>query len=250
MEENNKLVAIVNGKEISRNDVLKFINDIGPKMAAQFQSPQGISLVIDELVNQELLYLDAVEVDMENDENFQKILQATKINLLKDYAINKIIAQAQVTEDELVEFYNANKAYFNKDESVKASHILVDNIEKANDIIGQINEGLSFGDAAKNFSSCPSKEVGGDLGDFTRGQMVPEFEEAAFSMDEGSISEPVKTQFGYHIIKLVEKHPVTEVSFEEAREQVYEQVLRTKQQQIYLDKVADLKTKYPVEMFN
>ena len=249
MSDNKELVAIVNGKEISKNDVLKYLNDIGPQMAMQFQSPEGIRRVINELVNQELLYLDAVEKDFESDEEFQDVLEITKSNLLKDYAVNKIIPKIEATPDELAVHYLKNKEQYNKSETVTASHILVDKIDLANEVIKEIDEGLSFEDAAKKYSSCPSKEAGGNLGEFSKGQMVPEFDEAVFSMEEGKLSVPVKTQFGYHIIKLIKKNPAGESEFEDVKEEVYKEVLLKKQQNAYIEKLDELKNKYKVEMF-
>jgi peptidyl-prolyl cis-trans isomerase C len=249
MSDNKELVAIVNGKEISKNDVLKYLNDIGPQMAMQFQSPEGIRRVINELVNQELLYLDAVEKDFESDEEFQDVLEITKSNLLKDYAVNKIISKIEATPDELAVHYLKNKDQYNKSETVVASHILVDKIDLANEVIKEIEEGLSFEDAAKKYSSCPSKEAGGNLGEFSKGQMVPEFDEAVFSMEEGELSAPVKTQFGYHIIKLIKKNPAGESEFEDVKEEVYKEVLLKKQQNAYIEKLDELKNKYKVEMF-
>ena len=245
----NKLVAVVNGKEISRQDVLKFLNDIGPQMAMQFQSPEGIKKVIDELVNQELLYLDAIETNIEEDQEFKDVLEATKINLLKDYAVNKIISDVEASDEELIEFYEANKDSFNTPETVKASHILVESEEKALEIISEINNGMSFEDAAMNYSTCPSKEAGGDLGEFTRGQMVPEFEDAAFNLIEGTISNPVKTQFGYHIIKVINKSAESTSTFDDVKDQVFNQIIRQKQQNKYINKINDLKGIYKVEMF-
>lgn len=88
---------------------------------------------------------------------------------------------------------------------IRASHILVQDEETAKDIKKQAEEGADFGDLARKYSQCPSKEDGGDLGFFGKGQMVKEFEDAAFSLEAGQISEPVKTQFGYHVILLTEK---------------------------------------------
>lgn len=245
-----KLAAIVNGKEISQDDVLRFLNDIGPQMAMQFQSPEGIERVVDELVNQELLYLDAMEEKMDEEDEFKELLEATKINLLKNYAFNKLIGDETASDSEVADFYNENKELFGKEETVVASHILVEDEDLAKEIIEEIDEGLSFEDAAMKHSTCPSKEAGGNLGEFSRGQMVPEFEEKAFVMEEGTISEPVKTQFGFHIIKLISKNPAAISTFEEAKDVAYEQVLRMKQQQKYVDKINGLMTKYKVERFN
>lgn len=244
-----KIVANVNGKEISRADVMKFLNDMGPQMAMQFQSPEGIKTVIDEMVNQELLYLDAVDSKMEEEQEFKEILEATKLNLLKNYAFNKVLSNIDATEEEVSNHFNEFKDNFNKPVTVKASHILVDTEEKAQEVLTELNSDMSFADAATKYSSCPSKDAGGSLGEFTKGQMVPEFEEAAFNMEEGSISSPVKTQFGYHIIKLDEKSPATNSTLEDVKAEVYNQVLRVKQQTHYMSRINDLKGKYKVEMF-
>lgn len=242
-----KTVAIVNGKEITQNDVLKFLNDIGPQVAMQFQSPEGIQRVVDELVNQELLYLDAKENQFDEEESFAQMMDETKVTMLKSYALNKLIANEEASIEELREFYDSHKEHFIKNETAIASHILVDEENQAKDIIQEINDGLSFEEAAKKYSSCPSKEAGGSLGEFSKGQMVPEFEEVAFNMEEGTISEPIKTQFGYHIIKLDERKPGGTQTFDEVRDQIYKQVVGLKQQEKYLAKIDELKGKYTVE---
>lgn len=242
-----QLVAIVDGKEISRGDVLKFLNDMGPQMAMQFQSPEGIQRVIEEMVSQELLYLDAKENNLDKEAEYKELLKATEINLLKNYAFNKTIESDQASEDELIDFYNKNKELFGSPESIKASHILVETEDKANEIAEELDKGLSFEQGAAKYSTCPSKDEGGKLGEFGRGQMVKEFEDAAFAMETGTISDPVKSQFGYHIIYVEDKTPASEKTFEEARNDVLNQVTRTRQQEKYLKKVNKLKEVYQVE---
>ena len=243
-----KAVAIVNGKEITRAEVMKFLNDMGPQMAMQFQSPEGINRVIDEMVNQELLYLDAVQNEFEKEEEFAEALEATKVNLLKGYAFNKILTEVTADEEELKKYYEENKFLFSQPETVKASHILVPDEMKANEIIEEIQSGMMFEDAARSYSTCPSSEVGGSLGEFGRGQMVPEFEDAAFQMEIGEVSKPVKTQFGYHIIRLDERNKAKDSSYEESKAEVEKQVVLAKQQGRYLEKINALKEVYKVEI--
>ena len=88
---------------------------------------------------------------------------------------------------------------------VKASHILVKTEAEAQSILGQIHSGASFADLARKHSQCPSGKSGGDLGFFRKGQMVREFENAAFSLEPGKVSEPVKTNFGYHLIMVTDR---------------------------------------------
>lgn len=244
-----KIVAVVNGKEIFEQDVLKFLNDMGPQMAMQFQSEEGIQRVVDELVNQELLYLDAVDSKMSEEADYEELLELAKVNLLKNYAFNKLVGKETVSEEEIEKFYNDYKENFQRPEMLNASHILVDSEEKANEIVEEIKNGLSFEDAAMKYSSCPSKEQGGNLGEFGKGQMVPEFENTAFDMGEGEISGPVKSQFGYHIIKLNEKLPESLSTMEEVHEEIKNQIVRMKQQDKYMNKVNELTEKYKVERF-
>ncbi len=129
-----------------------------------------------------------------------------------------------------------------------ASHILVDDEALANEILEKINGGLSFEDAALEYSTCPSKDRGGDLGEFTRGSMVPEFEEVAFASDLGLVNKAVKTEFGYHLIKVLMKNEAKAPSFEEVKEQAKQQMLQAKQQKAYMEKTNELREKYPVEV--
>lgn len=244
----NKVLAVVQGKEITEQVVLKFLNDLGPQMAMQFQSPEGMKRVVDELVNQEIIYLDAQEKEMDKEEEYIKELDRLKEGLMKQFAVNKLLKDIKVTEDEVEQYYNDNKERFKKPESIMASHILVEDEEQANNIVKEIKEGLSFEDAALKYSTCPSKQQGGNLGEFGRGQMVPEFDKAAFEMEVGPISDPIKTDFGYHIIKVSNKNDSSTSSFEEVKDQLTQQLLGVKQQEFYLEKTNELKEKYDVKM--
>lgn len=242
----NKVLAIVEDKEITQDLVMKFLNDLGPQIAMQFQSPEGMKRVVDELVNQEILYLDAKEEEMDQEDEFIKELDKLKEGLLKQYSVNKLLKDITVTDEEIETYYNENKGMFKKPESMVASHILIDSEEKAKKILQEINEGLSFEEAASKYSSCPSKEQGGNLGDFSRGQMVPEFDSVAFELEVDVISEPVKTEFGYHIIKVTAKNEESQSPLDEVKDQISQQLLGVKQQEVYLDKTNKLKEKYKV----
>jgi peptidyl-prolyl cis-trans isomerase C len=244
-----KILATVNGKEITDKDVYSFLNQLAPQTAAQFSTPDGINQLANELVNQELLYLEAIEDGLDQEENFKLELERAKVNILKQYAINRLLSDITVSQEEIENFYNDKKEHFKTPEAARASHILVDDEKKAEEILEEIRGGLSFEEAASKYSSCPSKENGGDLGEFTRGKMVPEFEEAVFAMEEGDISKPVKTQFGYHLIKLSSKTEPGVRAFEEVKNQINQQLVMVKQQEKYLNKAEELKEKYDVKIY-
>ena len=150
-----------------------------------------------------------------------------------------------VTEEEQKAFYEEKKAQFGKGATVSAKHILTDSEEKCQTILKNIEAGeKTFEDAAREFSTCPSGAKGGDLGEFGKGQMVKEFEDAAFDAEIGKVVGPVKTQFGYHLIKVEKKNEPKTAEFEEVKGQIYQQLLGKKQNDAYEAKVKELKDKY------
>jgi len=246
--EENRVLAKVGDREITERDVDFLLQSLGPQKGMQFYSPDGRKQLLDELINQELFYLDALESGIDKDEAFVAELQQVKINLLKQYAMRKLLTPITVDPAEAKEFYEDNKASFVSQESARASHILVETEEEAKNIAAEIAGGLDFAEAAQKYSKCPSGGGGGDLGMFTRGKMVPEFEDVAFSMEVGAVSEPFQTQFGYHIVQLNEKHEQEEKSYEEAKADVARIVLGKKQNEAYNEKTSQMRSKYSVEI--
>ena len=248
-----KILAKVGQKEITNLDVQGAIQGLDPFQAQQFQTEEGQKYVLDDLINQELLYMYAKDNKIDQDEEFRTEMKRVEENVLKQYVINKILTSVKLTEEEKKAFFEAQKQSFSKPETASAKHILVESEEKANDILGKINAGeVSFEDAAKEHSTCPSKDAGGDLGTFGRGQMVPEFENAVFNMNNGEVSGPVKTQFGYHLIKLENKNESSIPEYDEVAEEVGKTLLFQKQGEVYQQKLNEVKEKYPnaVEYMN
>lgn len=244
--EKKDILAVVGTKEITAMDVDSALQSLGPQRAMQFQSEEGRAKLLEDLINQELFYLNAIDNNADEEEEFKNEMKKIKENFLKQYAIGKLLSEVKVEEKEAKEFYENNKEQFISAEGVQASHILVEDESQAKEISAELNNGLSFEDAAKKYSKCPSNERGGDLGFFSKGQMVPEFENAAFSMEKGEVSEPVKTQFGYHIIKLTDKKDADTKSFDEVKDNIYGQLIHKQQQVTYFEKVEELKSKYSV----
>ena len=163
--------------------------------------------------------------------------------------MKKTLDEVTVLDEEVLKYYNENQEAFKEPANVTAKHILIDSEELAKEIKEKIalNE-LTFEEAAAKYSSCPSKEQGGNLGSFSKGMMVPEFEEVAFVLPIGEVSEPVKTQFGYHLNKVVDKKEDSIKGFEEVKDEALKQLLGQRQEQKYLDLIKELKNKYTVEI--
>ena len=244
-----KVLAKVGNAVITEADVTETILTLGQR-GAGYNSPEGRKIVLEQLVNKQLFLNEARKNFYEGDPKFKADLAKVKDEMLANFAIEKAIASVKVSSDDVKKFYDEHKSEFLAGESVEASHILVDDEAKIKEILADIKAGkISFEDAAKANSSCPSGEKGGALGEFGRGQMVPEFEQAAFAMNVGEISEPVKTQFGYHLIKLTNKKEASEIPFEQIAPQLEKKLLTEKQKAAYDSKVNQLKIVYPVDMF-
>lgn len=183
-----------------------------------------------------------------------------KANFTQDLAIRKLVDQevggkVVVTPEETKKYYESNPTMFKRPETIRASHILVkvdqnaseaDKAkakEKITEIQKRIQKGEDFAVVAKEVSDCPSKEKGGDLGTFARGQMVGPFEQAAFALKPGEVSGIVETQFGFHIIKLVEKKEAGDVSFEEVQEKLVQHLRQEKLNKEIGDYIEQLKSK-------
>ncbi len=245
--ENMNPLAVVGGKAITDQDIDAMIASMGQNGRA-YQNPQGRAMILEELIAQKLLLLDAVRNLYEREPAFKEQLARLKDDLLVNYAVSKVVAGVRVTDEEAKKFFDEHPEQFAGQEQVSASHILVDSEDKANELLTAIRAGeISFEDAARENSSCPSSQNGGSLGEFGRGQMVPEFDKACFSMEVGEIAGPVQTQFGYHLIRLDDKKAAAPLHFGDVRESITRQLTAEKQQAAYRSKINQLKILYPVE---
>ncbi len=245
----DKILATVGGIAITEKDIDELIMSLGQRGAA-YNNKEGRRIILNQVIGNKLLLLDAKRNLYEAEPAFREQLGRVKENLLINYAGEKVfLSVSNVPDTEVKEYYENNKEKFARGETVNASHILVDSEEKANAILSEIEAGKSFEDSAREYSSCPSKDNGGNLGDFGRGQMVPEFDKAVFSMAVGEITKtPVKTQFGYHLIKLISKSESDTTPFEEIKDDIKEALLAEKRRKAYESKINQLKIMYPVDM--
>lgn len=235
MENENKLLAEVNGKKIYKSDVYNFMSNING--SERFQNEEGIKVLADEMVNQEILLKDAYDNKLNENEEFKKELETVRDNMLKNYAMHKIFETVNPSEEDLKKYYEENKFLFSPKKTYQASHILVDDKEQADKIYKEIEDGLDFKEAAVKYSKDPSANNGGSLGEFPKGVMVKEFQDGLEKLKPGEISEPVKSQFGYHIIKLDGINDGGEKSFEDVKNQVSQTYTMVKRQEKYLEKL-------------
>lgn len=244
----NKILAQIDDRTITESEIDAALKQLPQEQAMYFNTPEGRAQLLEQLVNFEVFLKYANENNIEEEEEFKTQLKRVKEEILVQYMYSKVMKEAKVEEKELEDYYNANKANFTEGESVRAKHILVATEEEASKVKKEIEEGLSFEDAAKKYSTCPSNAAGGDLGFFHAGQMVPEFEEAAFAAEIGEVTDPVKTQFGFHLVKVEEKRPAVEKSFEEVKEIIRKNLLTDRQRYKIGAKAEELRKAYGVKI--
>ena len=242
----NKLMATVNGKNIYESDVDRFIELMGNRAVA-YNNEEGKKQICEELIKQELIYQDSINRNIDNRESFKKEMEEITRSILAKYYLNDLFGAIQVSDDEIKKYYEDNKDLFKSKYKFKAKHILVESEEKANEIKKMYDNGKNFEDLAKEFSICPSKEVGGDLGEFSQGQMVLEFENACIEATVNELTLPVKTQFGYHIIKLESKTQPEQLQLSSVKDEIISKISKEKERMVYVQRMNSLISKSNVD---
>lgn len=244
----NKVLAVAAGYEITEKDLNAVINRYPEDRRAMFQSEQGKKQLLEQLISFELMNKFGKEIALDQTEEYKMQMEAIAKEVLTSMAINKVLADITITDEEANKYYEENKDAFSEPATVSAKHILVTTEEEAFKIKEEITNGsLTFEEAAKKYSTCPSKEQGGNLGAFSKGMMVPEFEKAAFESEIGVVTNPVKTQFGYHLVLVEEKNEASAKSFDEVKDSVINQLLQERQHKKYGEILSELENKYGVE---
>ncbi len=221
--------------------------DTAPANARQAVLKQKEKL-LEEVVNQELLFQEAEALKLAQDPAVQDALEKAKRQfLIQRFLQIHLQDKVKVTPEDVQAYYDKNKATFVAPEKVRAAHILVKDEKLAKDLLNKIRKGADFSSLAMENSIDPSKVNGGDLGFFTKGKMIPEFEKAAFALKKDEVSDVVQTQFGYHIIKSLEKVPSRPMEFSEIKDRLAHQLSVQKQQQEVNSLIAGLRQKTTVK---
>ncbi len=222
----DKVVAVVNGHEIrvsevqmATDDIIGQLPDLPPKLRYPF--------VVEYLIERHLLAQFAVKDGIAETEEYKRRLALYQAKALRDaYFFQKI--RPQVTEEEMRKIYDEEAVKLQQTERVRARHILVGTEQEAKDILARLAKGEKFEDLAKQFSLDGSKEFGGDLGYFTQPEMVPEFSKATFALKVGETSQPIKTDFGWHIIRLEDRKQGAAQPYDQVKSAIRNVLLRRK----------------------
>ena len=244
-----EIVASVEGETITKDDLYNLLVE---QNGAEALNSLIVNKVIENEAKKEDIKISDKELDEEltnyietlgGEELFNASLEQSgmKIDSIKEnikqyLTIKKLVEpRIEVTDEEVETFFEENKDEFNEEEQVKASHILVEDEKTAKAVDEKIAAGEDFAELAAEYSKdTANAESGGDLGYFSKGKMLEEFDNMAFSMEIDEISDPVKTESGYHIIKLTDKKEAKEAVFDEHKDEIKETLFEEK-----------LKTEYP-----
>lgn len=238
------ILVTVNGKNITKQDAQTFVSAAMPNAIYTQLDPKEQEMIKERLVEKVLFGELAQKEGIENDAEFKKNMELIRQEMMLNMWMKKQLDNVIVSDSEAKDFYEKNKKKFMQEEMVQAKHILLKEEKDAQAIIDQLKN-LS-GDALRDkfIELAKSKSIdtasginGGDLGMFTKAQMVPEFSQAAWALEEGKISAaPVKTQFGYHVIYLEKKMPAAPVAYENVKDRI----LASLKQQQFAAKINEM----------
>jgi peptidyl-prolyl cis-trans isomerase C len=240
-EDANPVLAKVNGSEIRQSDLALAEEELGPSLA-QMDPATKKENVLAFLIDMKIVAKAAEDKKVENNEDFKKRLAFTRNRLLMD-SLLATEGKAATTDEAMKKVYEDASKQITGEQEVHARHILVETEDEAKAIEEELKKGADFAELAKKKSKDPGASDGGDLGFFTKDQMVPEFSAVAFALEPGKISDPVKSQFGWHIIKVEEKRNRQAPAFDQVKGQIETYVTRKAQ----ADYVAKLREAAKVE---
>jgi len=236
------VLAEVGGTSITVDSFNKEMENLPPYLKPMTETADGKKEMLETMIIRELILQEATKDGIENSPAVKEKLDELKKRLVVEaYLKKKVEEQAKVSDEDLKKFYDQNKEKFKTGDQLKASHILVKSEKEANDVLAQLKAGGNFEELAKKLSTDGAAAKGGDLGWFSKGSMIPEFEKVAFAMKEGDTSGAVKTKFGFHVIKLTGKRAAGMRTFEEVKDQIKTAILPGKQQEVFQKLKDDLK---------
>ncbi|MEH7383565.1 peptidylprolyl isomerase [Bacillus sp. JJ1533] len=256
------VVASVNGVEIERDELHTSLEKF---YGSQVLDTLITNKIIEQEAEKEKITVSDKEIDEEmqvlidsygGEDVFTNAIEASGVTRteveedIKQFIQTKKLLEPRIdiTDEELKTYFEENKDTFSQPEQVQASHILVDDESAAKEVATKLEDGADFAELAKEYSKdTANAESGGELGYFGKGEMVAEFEDAAFSMKVDEISDPVKTEYGYHIIKVTDKKEAKEANYEESKDIIYDVLFDQKIPEEYTAWLTEKTEEYKIE---
>ena len=243
-KDDGKVLATIDDDKITLQEFNKELDKIPMNMKMLVASESGKKNYLDRLVVKRLLMKEASKAKIEDDKEFQDRVKDIKEQLIIEALLKKkITADTQLSEDDLKKYYEEHKEDFKKDREINTRHILLKTEEEAKQVQAKLQKGEDFTELAKKYSIDPNvKQSGGEIGFQPKGSLIPEFENAAYKLNKvGQLSGIVKTQFGYHIIRLEGIKPPSYVPLEEVKDFIKQKNAQEKQKEVLEKYIEELK---------
>lgn len=244
------VVAKVGSANITEADFEREMKSLPDYAQQLFEGEAGKEKFLDEIIKKEILYQEALKKGIDKSPDFdRKLEEFKKLTLASQLLEKEIMSKSKVTEQEVKDYYDKHKEDFTTTSQIRASHILVKTEAEANKVLARLKKGEQFEEIAKKESLDTKSAVnGGDIGFFARGQLVPEFEKAAAGLKVGELSGPVKTAYGYHIIKVTGRKTGPVVEFDRVKDVIYQRLTGEKQKEAFDNYIAEIRKNYKVEI--
>ncbi len=236
-------LAVVNGKPITENEFEFRWSELPAATQAHYQQNGGKRKFLDELISRELLLQEAHRRGLDQTPAFRERLERTKERLVLDELLREAVkAKVRLTEDELESHYAAHPEAI-PDEEIRAAHLLVSSLAEAKYLKKQLAGGADFAKLAQRYSIDPAtRGKSGDLGTYQRGSFGPDFDAALLTLKPGMVSEPVKTDAGFHLIRMTSRSPGDPQRVQAARERLRQELYAEKQQKRFEQFMSELRT--------
>jgi len=224
-------------------------NELWEEVPEEYKLQLNKSMVLDQMISEKLLIQETKNMGLEEDKDvLEQIKKMTEQILVQALIEREILNKVKVNDEEVLEYYEQNKDSFTEKEQVHLYNILLETEEEAQNILEQLKAGEDFSEIAIEKSSGPSAAQGGDLGYVAKGTIIPEIEEVVFALESEELSEVVKTDFGFHILKISDKKAETVKTLEEVKEGILQTLLPDKQKEAFENLLEELKGKVEIEI--
>jgi peptidyl-prolyl cis-trans isomerase C len=262
-EGDSTVLAEIAGEKITVADFREELEGLPPYLRNRYKTSRAKEKLLEQMVTRRLLYKQALKEKVDQDPEFKRELENDRVKRITRRLLDKHVPRKQeVTEEDMQKYYDEHPDEFSTPEQIRARHILVkvsanapeeevaEARSKIEGILRQVRDGGDFAQVARETSEGPTRSKGGDLGFFPRGRMDKAFEEAAFVLEVGQVSDVVRSRFGFHVIKLEEKKEPQEKKYDEVKAQIKRKLRPMKQQETYQAFIDGLKTQFQVTMHN
>lgn len=240
------LVAVVGGEKIMDTDIEALLNEIPEQARQRYASVEGKRELVQSLAEIKMLSLEAKKQGIDRSPDVKRKIDFMGEQMLARELAENTVDKITISDEEISGYYHDNREQFSTGPRVKLRHILLDSESEAQAVLARLKKGEDFSALAREKSRCPSSQQGGELGWATKGMMVPEFEDAAFALKKGQMSEVVKSSYGYHVIMCDDVEAARQLDLEEVRDTIRQQLKSEKSEETVSALIEQAKKNHPV----